>query len=127
MQRANHQAWRMVLHRSGMASTWVATEWPKITGFSSETDFAGRVKARPADRNLAGNGRRRALEDREFAPKQAERNLSEIYLGLGSSTLRYNERGLLSVCSKPSYARDPNDLEALAKGGKTALQSSISG
>jgi len=26
--------------------------------FSSETDFAGRVKARPADRNFAGDGRR---------------------------------------------------------------------
>jgi len=29
--------------------------------FSSETDFAGRVKARPADRNFAGDGRRRAF------------------------------------------------------------------
>jgi hypothetical protein len=29
--------------------------------FSFEADFAGRVKARPADRNLAGDGQRRAL------------------------------------------------------------------
>jgi hypothetical protein len=29
--------------------------------FSSESDFAGRVKARPADRNLAGDGQRRAF------------------------------------------------------------------
>jgi hypothetical protein len=39
---------------------------------------------------------RRALEDREFAPKQAERSLSEIYLGLGSSTRGCNKR----VCSQ---------------------------
>jgi len=29
--------------------------------FSFESDFAGRVKARPADRNLAGDGQRRAF------------------------------------------------------------------
>jgi hypothetical protein len=29
--------------------------------FSFESDFAGRVKARPADRNFAGNGQRRAF------------------------------------------------------------------
>jgi hypothetical protein len=29
--------------------------------FSFEADVAGRVKARPADRNLAGNGQRRAF------------------------------------------------------------------
>jgi hypothetical protein len=58
---------------------------------------------------------RRALQDREFAPKQTERNLSEIYLGLGSSTLRYNERGLLSVCSKPSYVPDPKTVKRWPK------------
>jgi hypothetical protein len=29
--------------------------------FWFEADFAGRVKARPADRNLAGDGQRRAF------------------------------------------------------------------
>ncbi len=29
--------------------------------FSFESDFVGRVKARPADRNLAGDGQRRAF------------------------------------------------------------------
>jgi hypothetical protein len=29
--------------------------------FSFELTFAGRVKARPADRNLAGDGQRRAF------------------------------------------------------------------
>jgi hypothetical protein len=29
--------------------------------FSFETDFTGRVKARPADRNFAENGQRRAF------------------------------------------------------------------
>src|SRR6516162_4681439 len=33
----------------------------KAVFFFFETDFAGRVKARPADRNLAGDGQRRAF------------------------------------------------------------------
>src|SRR6266700_2877688 len=36
------------------------------------------------------------------------------------------QRARSALCSKPSNAPDPNDFEALAKGGKTALQSSIS-
>jgi hypothetical protein len=38
--------------------------------------------------------------------------------------LRYNERGLLLVRSKPSNVPDPNDREALAKGGKQPAPSS---
>jgi hypothetical protein len=39
----------------------LAVKGSKTLFFFVRTDFAGRVKARPADRDLAGDGQRRAF------------------------------------------------------------------